>query len=358
MAIQDPVYTTREIIKRALDSGEVARNNRNIDRCIESSSRSVDALCHRIFYPRIATKSFDWPNQQNAPAWRLWLDENDLISLTSITSGGTAIPAANVLLEPNTTGPPFTRVEIDISTSSAFGGGSTHQRDIAITGLWGYTDDHYSAGLTIEALDASETGVDVNAAASAELGVGSILKIDTERMLVTDRTMLDTTINVGGTGLTNSKGDTTLAVSDGTQFAVGEVLLIDSERVFLTDIAGNNLTIERAFEGSTSAAHAIGADIYAARTLVVTRGALGSTAATHSSGATVSAWKVPSEVRQLATAEAIHELMQEQTGWFRTMSASSVFGGTAKRAATIEALVDRRDLTYRTYGRKARTRTI
>jgi hypothetical protein len=50
--------------------------------------------------------------------------------------------------------------------------------------------------------------------------------------------------------------------------------------------------------------------------------------------------------------------MQEQTGWFRTMSASSIFGGTARRAATVEALVDFREQMYRTYGRKARTRTI
>lgn len=358
MAIQEPVYTTREIIKRALDQGEVARNNRNIDRCIATASRNVEGLCHRIFYPHIDTKYFDWPNQQRAPAWRLWLDESNLISLTSVVSGGTTISLANVLLEPNVTGPPYNRLELNIGTSAAFGGGSTYQRSITLAGLWGHSDDHYAAGLTIEALDASETGVDVNAAASAELGVGSIIKIDDERMLVTDRTMLDTGINVGGAGLTNAKSDTLLAVSDGTQFAVGEVLLIGSERVFLTDIAGNNLIIERAFEGSASAAHAVGDDIYAARTLTVARGAVGSTAATHLTGATVYAWSPPAGIRQLVSAEAEHELMQEQTGWFRTMSASSVFGGTAKRAASLEALVDLRDMVYRTYGRKARTRTI
>ncbi len=358
MAIQEPVYTTRETVKRALDQGEVARNNVNIDRAIESASRNAEGLCHRIFYPRTATKYFDWPNDQNAPSWRLWLDGNDLISLTSASSGGTAIPTSNLLLEPNQYGPPYTRVEIDIATSSAFGGGSTHQRAITLTGLWGWADDHAAVGTAVEALDASETGLDVNAAASSQIGVGSILKIDSERLLVTDRVQLDTGINVGGVGLTNSKADTALAVSDGTQFAVGEVLLIDSERVLVTDIAGNNLIIERAFDGSNSAAHAIGADVYAPRTLTVTRGALGSTAATHLTAASVAVWKVPLPVRQYVTAEAIHELMQEQTGWFRTMSASSYLGGTSKRAASLEALADYRDQLYRTCGRKARTRTV
>lgn len=359
MTITEPVYATRESLKRALDQGEVARNNINIDRCIESASRSAEGLCHRIFYPRVDTKFFNWPNDQDAVSWRLWLDDNDLISITTLTSGGTAISSSNFFLEPNTTGPPFTRLEVSLSSSAAFGGGSTHQRDITIAGLWGWNDDHITAGTIAEALDATETGVDVNAAASAAIGVGSILKVGTERMLVQDRVQLDTGINVGGSGLTNSRGDTALTVSDGTQFAVGEVLLIDSERVLVTDIAGNVLTIERAFDGSNSAAHTTSADIFAPRTLTVQRGALGSTAATHSSGDTVQTWKIPPLVRQYVLAEAIHELMQEQTGWFRTMSASAIFGGTARRAATIEALIDlRMEQMYRKHGRKARLRTV
>lgn len=358
MAITEPVYTTRETIKRALDQGEVPKNNRNIDRCIQSASRNAEALVHRVLYPRIATKYFDWPNDQDAVAWRLWLDDQDLISATAVSSGGTTISSGDYNLEPNRTGPPYNRLEIDISSSATLGGGSTHQRDVTITGLWGFNDDHITVGTATEALDASETGVDVTAAVSADVGVGSILKIDSERLLVTERTMVDTTVNVGGAGLTANKNSETLAVADGTQFAVGEVLLIENERVLVDDIAGNNLTVERAFEGTTIATHAAGVDIYAPRTLTVTRAALGSTAATHLTGATVQMWNVPSVVRQYVTAEAIHQLMQEQTGWFRTMSASSIFGGTAKRAATVEALVDFRDQMYRTHGRKARTRTI
>jgi hypothetical protein len=358
MAISVPVYTTREILKRALDQGEVPKNNRNIDRCIASASRNAEAMVHRVLYPRVATKYFDWPNAQDAVAWRLWLDDADLISVSSMSSGGTAISAADFNLEPNRTGPPYNRVEIDISSSATFGGGSTHQRDITITGVWGYTDDHLSAGVTSEALDASETGVDVSAAVSAEVGVGSILKIDSERMLVTDRAQIDTGQNVGGAGLTANKNAQSLTVADGTQFSVDEVILVESERMLIEEISGNVLSVERAFEGSTIAAHAAGVDIYAPRTLTVSRGALGSTAATHNSGATVEVWQVPAAVRQYVTAEAIHQLMQEQTGWFRTMSASSIFGGTARRAATVEALVDFREQMYRTYGRKARTRTI
>ena len=358
MSISEPVYTTRETIKRALDQGEMARNNRNIDRCILSASRNAEALCHRIFYPHIDEKRFDWPNGQGAVPWRLWLDDNSLISVSTLASGGTVIAPSDFVLEPHRTGPPYSRLEINISSSASFGTGDTHQQDISITGLWGVHDDHHIVGVTAEALDASETTMDVTAEVSADVGVGAILKIDNERMLVVDRSSLDTGQDVGGAGLTATKGSTSLTVADGTQFAVDEVIVVEAERMLITEIVGNILTVERAFEGSIPAAHVAGTDIYAPRTLKVVRGALGSTAATHDLGASVGVWRTPAPLRQYVTAEAIHELMQEQTGWFRTMSASSIFGGTAKRAATVEALVDYRDQLYRTWGRKARTRTI
>jgi len=359
MAITTGVYTTRETLKRALDIGETARNNRNIDRCIESAARMIDGMCHRIFYPRVDTKYFDWPNfGQRAVPWRLWLDDTELISITQVMSGGVTIPGANINLEPNRTGPPYDRLEIDISSQSAFSSGSTYQNSVAITGLWGYTDAESSVGTLAEVLDTVETGIDVDGPTSSEIGVGSILRIDSERMIVTGRNQLSTGQTLGGTGLTNNKNDVTVPVANGTQFAIEELITLDSERMLIVDIAGNNLTVIRAYDGSTLATHANGAAIYAPRTLVVTRGALGTTAATHSISATINRWDAPPGIRQLNTAQAIHELMQEQTGWFRTMSASSNFGGASRRAATMEALNDLRNTVYQQYGRKARTRTI
>lgn len=358
MTITEPVYATREMLKRALDIAETARNSNNIDRCLQSAARTVDGLCHRQFYPLTATKKFDWPNDQRAATWRLWLDDIELVSVTTLTSGGVSIPSGNFFLEPQRTGPPYNRLEINIGSLSSFGGGSTHQQAISITGLWGYSNSELSVGVSAEALDTSETGIDVPGAVSAQVGVGSILRIDDERVIVSGRSLLDTGQNLGGTGLTNNKNDVQVTVADGTQFAIDETVKIDAESMLVLDIAGNVLTVQRATEGIPIAAHTAGADIYAQRSLTVLRGALGTTAAAHLLGAEVYRWNPPSGIQQLCLAEAIHELMQEQTGWFRTMSASSIFGGTAKRAATVEALIDLRDQVYRQYGRKARTRTI
>lgn len=358
MAITTGVYTTRETVKRALDIEQTARNNRNIDRCIESAARRIDGQCHRIFYPRIETKRFDWPNNQGALPWRLWLDDTELISVTTLSSGGTSIASGNYLLESDRVGPPYNRLEVKKSTTSSFNSGATLQQAIEITGLWGYTNDEMSVGTVVEALDASETVIDVDASTSCEVGVGSILRIDSERLLVSNRSQLNTGQTLGGSGMTASKNDVTLPVADGTQFAVDEIIKIDAESFLIVDIAGNNLTVIRSYDGSVLAAHAFGATIYSQRSLVVRRGAFGTTAGTHASGSTVYAWMPPPGIRQLNTVEAIHELLQEQTGWFRTMSASSNFGGTARRSATMEPIIDMREQVYRLYGRKARTRTI
>jgi hypothetical protein len=341
-----PVYCTREQVKRALDSAETARNNTRIDDAIQSGSRAADTLCRRRFYPELATRSFPWPNpQQSAYSWRLWMDENDLISVDSITSGGVTLTA--YLLEPVNSGPPYTSVEIDLSSSAAFTAGSTWQRSIAITGWHGYRDDTAVAGALAEGLDASEPAVDVTD--SAAIGIGSLIKVDSERMIVTGKRLLDTAQNLQ-TSLTAQNNATSVAVTDGTLFAVDEEIVIDAETMLVVKIAGNTLIVKRAWDGSVLAAHtAPTADIYAPRTLVVERGAVGTTAATHSTAAAVTVWKPPALVGRLARAEALVELGVESAGY-----AGSPGAGQAKRPPQGGTLEDLRCQVRDAHGRKAR----
>ncbi|MBA4865914.1 hypothetical protein H1V43_32135 [Streptomyces sp. PSKA54] len=350
-------YATREDVMRALDSKLTARNSAQIDRALESASRDAEALCHRRFYPETATKYFDWPDSQSGTSWRLWLDDSELISVTTLTSGDTTISAADFFLEPNRSGPPYNRIEIDLDSSAAFGGGNTHQRDITVTGLFGYRNDETTAGTLAAAISSTTaTTASVNGAAAAALGVGSVIRVDSERMLVTGRAMADTGQNLGGSGLTAQANSVTVAVTDGTAFAVDEVLLIDSERMLIVDIAGNNLTVIRAWDGSVLAAHAAGVDIYASRTLTVTRGALGTTAATHSNGATVQRWDPPGPVRDLVIAEVMNRITNEQAGYARTRrTGDSTSHDQAKQARDLPAL---REQVYASHGRKARLRGV
>ncbi|MFD5814411.1 hypothetical protein [Streptomyces sp. NPDC127038] len=349
--MDEPVYATREDVMRALDVKESARNRREIDSALAAASRSVDSLCHRTFYPVLATKYFDWPAPQYGTAWRVWLDDSELASLNSISSGGTTISTSDVLLEPNRTGPPYSRLELNIGSDASFGGGPTYQRDIQVDGVWaGCALVEAALGDTVGAIDDTQTTVTVDGATSAEVGVGSLLRLGSERLIVIGRTQAST----GQTGtLGGGKSDVALTVADGTEYAVDEVLLLDAERIRIDDIAGNVLAVERAYDGTVLAAHT-SAPIYAPRTLTVTRGALGTTTASHNSGTTVNRWVPPGLVHQLAKAEAITILTQERSGWF--LKASTTGNSAAKVSA--DALQTLRDQTYTEHGRKARHRAV
>jgi hypothetical protein len=343
-----PWYCTREDVMSALDIKFTARMTAQVDRAIDAASRSVEGLTHRRFYPETTTRYFNFPGDQVGPPWVLYLNANELVALTTLASGGVTIPAASVNLEPNW-GPPYSRVEIKLSTSAAFGGGATFQRDIALTGVFGYRADTTPAGALAEDLDLTETGVDVTD--SSLIGVGDLVYAGTELLQVTGKSMA-TTGQTLQTPLTASKANDTVAVTTGSAYAAGEVLLLDSERMLVQDITGNNLTVERAWDGTTLATHT-GSTIYAARTLTVARGALGTTAATHSTSLALTRHVHPGPVRSLTIAEAINTIEQEQAGYVRTVGS-----GDNVRNASGAGLADLRDAVYTTYGRKARVRAV
>ncbi len=341
-------YATREVVKEALDVAQTAYSDRQVDRCIESASRTVEGVLHRRFYPWTGTRYFEWPT--DADSWRLWLDDADLLTVTTLTAGGVAIAASDYFLEPANSGPPYESIEIDLSSGAYFAAGATHQRAIAVAGVFGYAAEEAPGGTLAEALDTSETGVDVSA--SETIGVGSILRVDSERMLVTGRTMLDTTQNIGA-DLAASNAGQSVSVTDGTAFAIGETLLIDAERVLVRDIAGNTLIVRRAYDGSTLAAHTTGADIYAPRRLTVTRGALGTTAAAHNTAVSVAVHAVPGLVSEFCVALALTGLGQRQAGYARTVGS-----GEGEREASGRGLAQIRKDAMTTYGRGPRTAAV
>jgi hypothetical protein len=354
MAITGVCYCTREDVKTALDIKETARVNAQVDRALAGARDSVETLCNRKFYPQADTRFFDWPNYDRAYPWRLWLYADEVISVSALSSGGTVIPQSQYFLRAGRgyTGPPFTYIELDRSTSAAFRGGATPQRSVSVTGVFGFGADTAPAG-ALAAPVTDTTGTSVTLSDSSRAGAGSSLLIDSERMLVTDTAMVTTAQAQQGAGAgTAVASDVALTVTDGTKYAVGEVLLLDSERMRIADIAGNVLTVKRAWDGSVLATHS-GATIFAPRLLTVTRGALGTTAATHLNAAPAARHAVPGIVAELAVAEAINLFLQETSGYARTVGA-----GDNVRMAGGAGLADLRARCLSAAGRKSRQRTI
>lgn len=353
-------YVTREEVQDAFDVREAAHRSAQIDAAIGSASDGVDGRLNRHklgVAPRTATRRFDWPSRDYAAAGRVWLDENDLISVDTFTTGGVAVPSTDYFLYPVNTGPPYTYIEIDRSSSATLQNSGTSQQAIVISGTWGLEDEQKPAGALESAVaDAVTTTVDVTR--GDVIGVGSLLKVDTERMIVTEKQALDS-----GQSLVSNldifDADTTVGVANGSLFFVGEQILIDSERMRIVDIAGNNLLVKRAYDGTALAAHTLGADVYVYRRLTVERGAQGSTAASHLDAASVTVWAVPDLIRDLAKAEAITTLEQQFAAY-----GSRVYSDEAERDSSGTEVVSGRGLTdirracVRKYGRKFRKRAV
>jgi hypothetical protein len=349
--ISMPCYVTREMLKASLDVKETARNNVQCDLAIQAATLAVESQLNRRFYPITATKFFDYPNYQSAAPWRLWLDSWELAGpATSVTSGGVTIPIGQCLFEPINSGPPYTSMELNRASNAAFGNGPTPQRDVAITGPYGYNLDTAPAG-TLGVAVADTTGTTVTVANGAAAGVGDVIVIGSERMLLADKSVVSTGQIQQGS-LTDKNNDQVVGIPNGLLYAVGEVVVLDAESMLVTNTAAASLTVKRAWDGTTLAAHSA-APIYSPRSWTVTRGALGTTAATHLINAPISRYTPPPLVVQLALAEAENNLLQGQSGYARTVGSADNM-----RPVSGQSLADIRKQALEAYGRRARRRTV
>lgn len=359
MTVTRPCYVTRERVKQAADIKLTARNDWQVDQAIEAASDGIDGFLHRQFYTVLATRFVDWPNFQGTYPWKVYLDQAELADVTGtvpvVTTGGSSpqtIPAGNLIFGPYNYSPPFTTMQIDRSTNSAFGVGNTPQKDIHITGLFGYQDVFAPAGALAAAMS-DTTGTVAQVTNGALVGVGDVFMVDTERMLVTDKAALSTGQTQQGSGVsTASKADQLLAVTDGTKFAPQETVVLDAERMLIVDVLGNNLSVIRAWDGTTLATHS-GATVYALRKLTVTRGANGSTAATHLINAAAQVAVVPAMVRELALGEALVDIQQQLGAYAQTQGE-----GASAITKIGQGLPDLRVRCMARHGRQVRQRTV
>lgn len=351
-------YATREQVRNSLEIAHTSSANSLIDAKLDAASHSIEGFLHRRFYPERRTILKDWPNYQYAPTWQLWLDDNEIISLEECLSGGVDITSDVILRRGDDLAePPYSYVEVDLGSSSAFSSSpSSFQHSISITGLFGWNDTDTSvvSALLGSSINDSATVVVLNPASGYyPVGVGSIIKIDTERMITRNRRMSAVSGQTLTANLSALQSDEIVSVTDGTAFAIDEIILIDAERMRIDIIAGNNLIVTRAWDGSTLAAHTSGATIYAERTFLVRRGALGTTAADHTGGTAAYAHEFPGLVNELAIAETVVALEQNSSAYARTIGS-----GSSQREFIGQGLEDVRNRAYIAYARKSRKEAI
>lgn len=342
MTVSRTCYATREDIKRAAgwngDAFDVVA-----DRLAESHSDKIDELWNRRFFPRVVTRYYDWPSTRHVSTTRLFFDA-DILSVTSFTADGTTISASDYYLYPvDDTGKPYGWLELDADSDAEFGDGG--QRTLVLVGVEGYSNNTTPAGALNGSINASVTSLVVTD--SSLVGVGDLILIGTERMIVAGKDFADTTKNIAGNLDALSTGDTvTLPSSHG--ILAGEVIQVDSERMLVRSVAATSAVVDRAYDGTQLASHTNGADIYAPRTLTVVRGAYGTTAASHTDADAITRNVPPSLVRDLVIAEAIAQHTQESGGY------GAAVGPSGQTTPDRIALLDLRKRAWEAYGRQER----
>lgn len=378
MTVSRPTYCSRDDVKVALDFEITAPDDARIDRALQSVAEAIEGHLHRYFYPVDATCYLDWPNYQFAPPWKFYFDQpgyHDMQVMTSLQSPpGTVIPLWQVFLEPVNRKRewPFTRMDLDRSTTAAWGAASSPQHSVIVSGTWGWYDPQSAGALTASA---GSTDATIAISDGSQAGAGDLLILDAgtasapfpsypgtagalgaltgERVIVTGKTASATGLTQSGSGCgSDSSADSALATTGSGALNVGEVILLDQEQMLVTDITAGVATVKRAWNGTVLASHS-SAPVYAYRTLSVRRGQLGTTAASHAQNALVSKHQPPALIRDLAIAECLNRVLQETSGYARTAGS-----GEAAMPAPGAGLADLWDEAETVYARKARSRAI
>ena len=208
---------------------------------IEGVSRQIDAYCNRHFFELSMTRVFDGDGGQ----------ELLVPDLVSIDAGGlktdddkdrsfeTAWAVTDYLEEPANADPtgghdssrPLTRVVVDTDagTKTAW---PTGRQTVQIAGQWGYWRRLRTATDTLnEALDATETGVDVSTRTDVE--TGHTISIDSEQMYVQSYSTNTLTVARGVNGTTAASHSTGAAISIyGYPAPISEAALLQAARLW------------------------------------------------------------------------------------------------------------------------------
>lgn len=187
-----------------------------IEFLLKTASRFLEAETGKRFIPYIETRYYDVPTEEEIDPRVLKLD-GDLLEIITLTNGdNVVIPDTEYKLRPKNVTPHY---GIRLNDNSTFmwasdGTGDVHDV-IAVSGYWAYHDRYSIAwalgGTSSEAMDASETGLDV---------------------------------------VSNSS------------FVVGDLARFDNELGYISALPTNSLTITRGENGSTATTHLTGISVY------------------------------------------------------------------------------------------------
>lgn len=309
---------SREAVKVAAEISGTDQDAR-VDRIIEGISDEIEKATRVYFIPRTETRLFRWPNTHSRGT-HMWLNTG-LISIATLQTKAqdaspTTISSSDYFLEPQEFGPPFNRIEIDVSSNAAFEPGDTPQRSISVLGEWGYSANTRVAGAVAGAGLGTTSATEFVCSNGSLVDVGDTLLIESEKLFVSERAFAALgSVLINDAAVTASMADNVITLDASHGVLAGETIQLEAEQLYVISVATNDITVIRAFNGTILAAHADDTPVQTNRTLTVTRGQNGSTAATHADTTVISKYIPEMSVVNLALDASVAKYHQESAGW-------------------------------------------
>lgn len=304
-------YASLTEVKRAADIPASPLYDLKVSDVMSEATEAVEGLCSRVFYPTLATRYFPWPQDPRQSPSLLRLGSSEAISLVSLVNGdGSTVDNSKLKLIKEgqvDDGPPYSAIQINGSFTT---NGEFPDRSIAATCQYGHQINERSAAVSTTNL----SGSTVDVSNTSLIGVGALIRIGNERLVVTQRGWKNSG-NVTAVTLDDEESADRFTLSVGSTLNVGEELLIGNERMLITDIVGNDVIVDRGAYGSTLSVHSGVTTVYVNRTLIVERAVLGTTATDTLSGAGVQLFVFPPLIRQLCRAEALNIIQQDAASY-------------------------------------------
>ncbi len=230
-----------------------------------------------------------------------------VLSVTQITVNDSEVSDYTLLPEtPLWTNGPYIKVKAP---------GCWGHTSVEIEGVWG---KYIETRSVLEAVTLTDSETTLGVEDASQIDTGMVLQIEDEQILiVSGHGSKDSPSATTATSLLDGaidENEEILSVDDGSEFHNGEVILVGNEDLCIRRIIGNDLTVERGWNGTPIEAHEDDAEISVYRTFAIERGVNGSEAASHDAAEAVQ-FVVPEDVNWLCRQIAGLMYMKAKSGF-------------------------------------------
>lgn len=206
-------------------------NEAQVLRTLRRVTQRIEGITNRVFIPEIKSKQLNYAQiASRRMSKMLELDQDTLLSVSSITAGSNTVSSANYRLFPYSTTP---ATMIEAINNSTWGDGLGSDDLLTVTGIFGYRTNYARDGW-INSLDTVQDGSGINTTVKTitvtdadgvdyngneRFTLGQVIRIDDEFMIVSAVNTDDNTLTV----LRGALGSTATAHDNETQIDVWTV---------------------------------------------------------------------------------------------------------------------------------------